>query len=113
MNLVTTWAVNRIEDMSKELIRQSEHGTIKGVGKSSMGELKSTRIILGKEVNASSRCAAQLRLYQATKIAVENNGICAGSKYIIRLSGRSLCCRWREYGYDTHCNNRWLFFQLF
>lgn len=37
-NLVTTWAVSRIEDMSKELIRQSEHGTIKGgVGKNPMG----------------------------------------------------------------------------
>lgn len=55
MNLVTTWAVSRIEDMSKELIRPSEHGTIKGVGKSPMGEQKSSRIILGKEVNASSR----------------------------------------------------------
>lgn len=55
MNLVTTWAVSRIEDISKELIRQSEHGTIKGVGKSSMGEQKSSRIILGKEVDASGR----------------------------------------------------------
>lgn len=37
----------------RHIERQSEHGTIKSVGKSSMGEQKSSRIILGKEVDAS------------------------------------------------------------
>lgn len=79
--------------MSKELIRRSEHRTITGMGKSSMGEKKSSRIVLGKEVNAS-RCAAQLGLYIPSK---QDNWlrITAGSRYIIRLFGRSLCCRWR------------------
>lgn len=55
--LVTTRAVSRIEDMLKELILQSEHGTFKGVEKSSMGEQKSSHIPI-KVANA-----AQLGLY--------------------------------------------------
>lgn len=47
--LVTTWAVSRIEDISKELIRQSEYGTIKGV-KTSSGDEHAASYIPIKEV---------------------------------------------------------------
>lgn len=51
--LVRNWAVSRIEDMSKELIRQSEHGTIKGVKTSSGMEHAASPFPI-KEVNDNS-----------------------------------------------------------
>lgn len=51
--LVTNWAVSRIKGISKELIRQSEQGTIKGVKTSSGMEHAASRIPI-KEVNDNS-----------------------------------------------------------
>lgn len=65
MNLVTTWAVSRIEDISKELIRQSEHGTIKAWERAQWVS-RSLHVLFW--VRKWMPAAAQLGLYQATKI---------------------------------------------